>query len=168
MATLTSKIALSVAANLAAALDVGTGAHEVAFGPTYVLQNGTGANQANELWADTRTIAASGSEDLDLSGGVSDIFGTSLAFTKIKALVVVAAAANTNDVVVGGAAANAIASVFGDVSDTIRVKPGGMVALVAPDAAGYALTAGTADLLKVANSGAGSAVSFTIVVIGVV
>jgi len=168
MATLTSKIALSVAANLAAALDVGTGSHEVAFGPTYVLQNGNGANQANELWADTRSIAASGSEDIDLNGGVSDIFGTAIAFTKIKGLVIVAAAGNTNDVIVGGAAANAISSIFGDAADTIKVKPGGMVALVAPNAAGYAVTAGTADLLKVANGGAGSAVSFTIVVIGVV
>jgi hypothetical protein len=168
MASLAARIALSIAAELASSVDVGTGTHKVDFGPNFVLGNGTGANQANEIWADTRTIAASGTEDIDLNGGVSDIFGTAIAFTKIKALIVVADPTNVNDVVIGGAASNAVSTIFGATTHTQKVKPGGMVAIVAPDANGYGLTAGTADLLKVANSGAGSGVNYTIIVVGVV
>ena len=41
-----------------------------------------------------------------------------------------------------------------------------MLLLVAPGAAGYAVTAGTGDILKVANSGAGTGVTYDIVIVG--
>lgn len=167
MASLSAKIALSLAADLVSAVDVGRGEHKIVYGPNYVLTDGTGANQAKSVWADERTLAASADEDIDLAGGVNDIFGSAITFTKIKALIVVAAAGNTNDVVIGGAEATALASIFGATTDTLKVKPGGMVALVAPDANGYAVGAGTADLLKVANSGGGTGVTYTIIVVGV-
>lgn len=46
-----------------------------------VLQftDGTTANKADLVWADTRTIAASGSEDLDLAGELTTAFGDTLA-----------------------------------------------------------------------------------------
>ncbi len=50
--------------------------------------------------------------------------------------------------------------------DTVKVKPGGAIALVAPDATGYAVTAGTADQLKVANSAGGTSVTYDIIIIG--
>jgi hypothetical protein len=93
--------------------------------------------------------------------------GATLTFTKIKAILVKAAEGNTNNVVVGGAASNGWVGPFGDVSDTVAVKPGGTLLLVAPNAAGYAVTAGTGDILKVANSGAGTGVTYDIVIVGV-
>lgn len=167
MTTFTAKTALTIAAEFESALDIGSVSYPVNYGSTFVLTNGTGANNANQIFTDTRTLTASATEDLDLSGSLVNAFGTTIAFTKIKALIVTAAAANTNDVLVGGATSNQAASFFGDATDVVKVKPGGMIALVAPDANGYSITASTADLLKIANSAGGTSVTYTIVIIGV-
>ena len=47
-----------------------------------------------------------------------------------------------------------------------QMQPGGTLLLVAPNAAGYAVTAGTGDLLKVANSGGSTGVTYDIVIVG--
>lgn len=158
----------SITATLKNTQDLGTASFPLSVASSYAFANGTGANAANEVISDTRTLAASASADYDLSGVQTDAFGTVVAFTKIKALMIKAAATNTNDVVVGGAALNGAISFFGDATDKIKVKPGGMLMLVAPDANGYAITAGTADLLTIANSAGTTGVTYDIVVIGVV
>lgn len=163
-----AKIALSIAAQLANPLDLGEGKYDVAFAPSWQFSDGTGAKQAKEIFTDIRTLAASGNETLDLAGGLTDVFGNSITFTKIKAIAICAAPGNTNDVIVGGAASNGFTTWCGASDHTVKVKPGGAFALMAPDANGYAVTAATGDLLKIANSAGGSAVSYTIVIIGVV
>jgi hypothetical protein len=132
---------------------------EVTFSP------GTGANQADKLFLDTRTISASSSENLDLAGSLTDPNGATLTFATVKAILVLAAAANTNNVVVGGAASNGFVGPFGDATDTIAVKPGGAFLWVAP-ATGATVTASTGDILKVANSSSGSSVSYSVAIIG--
>lgn len=166
--TLTARVALSLAAQLDKGLDVGSASYPATLGITNVFENGTGANQANELFTDTRTLTASATENLDLAGVLTDAFGTVLSFTKVKAIIVTAAAANTNDVVVGGHATAAFAPMFGDVTDTVVVKPGGTFVIVAPDANGYAVTATTADMLTVTNSAGGTSVTYTIAIVGTV
>lgn len=166
--SINAQVKLVIAATLANSIDVGSVNYPVNYGANYNFADGTGANQAKEIFTDTRTLTASSTEDLDLSGSLADAFGNTLNFAKVKAIIVIAAAANTNDVLVGGASANQVSSFFGDVTDVVKVKPGGMFCLVAPDATGYAITAGTADLLKVANSSGGTAVTYTIVIIGTV
>jgi hypothetical protein len=160
-------IALNIAASLTNLNDIGIVRHSLPFSPSYNFGNGTGANQANEAFADIRTLTASSSENLDLAGVLLDAFGSAITFTKIKALVVMAAATNTNDVLVGGAASNGFITPFGDPTDIVKVKPGGLMVLVAPDANGYAVTAGTGDILKVANSAGGSSITYSIIAIGV-
>lgn len=166
--TLSGSISLAVAMDLIKGMDVGESTYPVRYGANYSLTNGTGANQANEIFVDTRTLAASAAEDLDLAGVLTDSFGAVLTFTKIKAIIVKAAAGNTNDVQVGGDATAGIASIFGNVADFINVKPGGLFAVVAPDATGYALTATTADLLQIANSSSGTSVTYDIIIVGTV
>lgn len=168
MSSLTGKINLDIAMLLAAALDVGSASYSANYGANYAFTNGTGANQANAIFTDTRTLAASASEDLDLAGALVDAFGATLTFDKVKALIIKADAANTNDVLVGGAASAQAAAFFGDASDVVKVKPGGTLALIAPDATGYDITATSADLLKIANSSSGSGVGYTIIIVGVV
>ena len=163
MASLSGRLSLNVDMTLASALDIGTAEYRPQYGANYVLDNGTGANQANELFADNRTLVASATENLDLAGSLINAFGTAIVFDKIKALIVKAAPGNVNDLLVGGAASAQASSFFG-----VKVKPGGMVAFVAPDANGYDVTATSADLLKIANSAGGTPVSYTIIIIGVV
>jgi hypothetical protein len=129
------------------------------------LTNGTGANQADLIFHDNRTIALSSSENLDLSGALTDPFGNVIAFAKIKAIIIRAAAANVNDVLVGGAATNTFLGMFGDATDIIKVKPAGAFVWVAPGT-GATVTAATGDILKVANSGAGTSVTYDVTIIG--
>jgi hypothetical protein len=151
---LTSKISLSVQANYQVALDLATGSVPLLKTYETVLQTGVGAGQADKTFHDTRTLAPSASEDLDLAGVLLDAFGSTLTVVKLKAIIIAAAAANVNNVLVGGVAAG--------------VRPGATFAMFAgqADATGYAVTATTADLLHVANSGAGTSVTYDVIMIG--
>lgn len=164
---LSSKIALAIAATLSSPLDVSGRESKTNLTPSWVLGNGTGANQANAIFTDTRTLAASANEDLDLAGALTDAFGATLTFTNIKAIFVLPAAANTNNVNVTRPASNG-APLFLAAGDGLGVQPGGMFSLMAPGLAGVTVTAGTGDLLNIANSAGGSAVTYTIIIIGVV
>ena len=125
---------------------------------------GSGAAEADKAFADTHTLAASTTEDLDLAGSMTGIDGLTFAPAKVKAIMVIAAAGNTNDVHVGGDA-NGLAGLFGNVNDLIVVKPGGAFLWAAPSG-GLTVTAGTGDILQVANSSSGSSVTYSIVIIG--
>jgi hypothetical protein len=131
------------------------------------LQTGTGANQADRIFSDQRTIAPSANDDLDLAGTtLQDNLGENLALARIKVIAVSAAAANANVLVMGGAAAAAITTILGGTSPTLNIRPGGLFLLTAPDATGFAITATTADILRFTNGGAGTSVTYDVVIIG--
>lgn len=131
------------------------------------LATGTAAGQADRLYAATRTINASSNEDLDLAGVLLDEFGAAITFARVKALFVQAAAANANNVVVGAAAATQWATLLNSTG-TVTLRPGALfvAAAGAADATGYAVGAGASDFLRVANGGAGTSVTYDIVIIG--
>jgi len=127
--------------------------------------SGSGADQIETMWTDERTINASSSENLDLAGVLSDAFGTVLTLAEIVAIVIEADEDNVNDVVVGNHATAAVVF-LGAAAHTISIKPGGIFALAGPNAAGIAtVTPTTADMLKVANSGAGTPVTYKIAIL---
>lgn len=166
--TLTSRIALAVSAAQTAVLDLGSASATLSKSYTATLASGTAVGQADKIFHDTRTLAASATEDIDLAGSLTDAFGTTLTFVRIKALIVAAAAANTNNVIVGGASATQFVSWNGGATHTVTVRPGAAFALIAgvADATGYVTAAGSTDLLKIANSSSGTGVTYDIVVIG--
>jgi hypothetical protein len=165
---LQTKISLSIDANYTAVLDLANGSVPLLKTYQAVYGNGTGTGQADKIFHDTRTLGISASEDLDLAGVLVDAFGASLTFVKIKALIVAAAATNTNNVNVGGVAAGVSTLLSPAATGIIQIRPGTTFAVFAgqADAAGYAVTATTADLLHVANSGAGTSVTYDVIVIG--
>jgi hypothetical protein len=65
--TLASKINLSVSAALSSALDLVSPAARLSQRYSAELTDGTAAGMADKVFSDTRTIAASGSENLDLA-----------------------------------------------------------------------------------------------------
>ena len=132
---------------------------------TIQLESGTGSGQASKLFSDERTLAASATENLDLAASLIDAFGATITFASIKAIYIEAADGNTNDVVIGGAESNAFVGPFGDATDKIKIRPGGRFVWAAPKT-GFAVTAGTGDILLVANGGAGTPVTYRIVLIG--
>jgi|SRR5688500_4620070 len=129
------------------------------------IANGTGANQADRMYIDSNTLAASGTANVDLAGSLTDAFGAALTFARIKAVFIAAAEGNTNDVQVTRPGANG-APLFMAAGDGIVVRPGGAFAWIAPDAVAVPVTAGTGDLLTFTNSAAGSSVTYEVIIIG--
>ena len=163
-------ITISQQLKYSSTLDAGsdTAIHNVDENAITKFTDGESANQAEVMFRDTRTLAASTSEDLDLSGtALEDAFGQAIAFTSVKVMIVEAAAANTNDVLVGGASATQWIGWCNAATDVITVEPGGTFVIMSPSAAGFAVGAGSTDLLQIENSSSGTSVDYTITLIGI-
>ena len=171
MALDSSSLLLAITGSESAALDFTTPLAPIAKTYQLLYATGTGAGAADRIWTDQRTIAASGTDDLDLAGVLVGAFGQTVTFARIRAMVIQAAAGNTNNVIVGNAASNGFVTWVGGATHTITIRPGGLFVLAnsgpgSADATGYAVTAGTGDLLRIANSGAGTSVTYDIYLIG--
>jgi len=127
MATsLTTKLTLKLGHTYTNALDLTTPEDVLAgLSLSDSLTNGTAADQANAVWHDERTLAAT-SETLDLQT-LTDALGLALTFAAIKAIVIKNSATTTAfDLAVGNAAANPWSACFSDPSDEIIVPPNGI------------------------------------------
>jgi hypothetical protein len=164
--SLTSRLSVGFTAKQTSAVDLGTADLPIQVTRALAFADGSLANQASKLFTDRRTLAASGTEDIDLAGVLTDPFGATITFAAIRAMIIAADEANTNNVVVGGAASNTFVNWVADATDKIVVGPGGLFVIAKPDLAGYAVTAGTGDLLTIANSGAGTGVTYDLVLLG--
>lgn len=161
---LSATVKASISATDTKAADFELASSKFADSISIALTDGTAAGQADKRWNDQRTLAASGTEDLDLSGALTNLYGT-VVFARIKAILVTAAAANTNNVRVTRPASNGV-PLFLAAGDGIDVRPGGAFLWVAPDATGVVVTASTGDLLTITNSGGTTGVTYNITVIG--
>lgn len=132
--------------------------------PGWTIASGTGAGMADKVYGATRTLAASGTEDLDLSGALTNQLGT-VVFVKIKAIFVYAAAANTNSVQVTRTATTGVNSPFLADGDGISLSPGAMFLWASPTTGGT-VTNATDDTLTVTNSAGGTGVDYTIIIVG--
>jgi len=129
------------------------------------LATGTSADQADKIYAATRSVNASTTDSLDVAtgGGLLDVFGAALALAKVKVIVVVNTHA-TQGLSISRPAAGV--PIFTAASDAVPIPPGGVFAVAAPGAAGLAtVTAATADLIDIVN-GAGVTGSYQIVIVG--
>lgn len=161
---LTTVIEAEINANLTSALDLGTAAYPSDVLTRLTLTSGTGNNQADLVFNDTRTVIASGTDALDLAGVLTGPLGGTLTFVKLKAVMVRAAVANANNVRLNRPATNGV-PLFLAASDGIDIPPGGVFLWAAP-VAGVTVTAGTGDLINIDNSGAGTSVTYDVVIIG--
>jgi hypothetical protein len=127
------------------------------------LTSGTGSDQSDLLFWDTRTLTAT-SENLDLAGSLSDVFDNTLTFVKIKAIVIQNTSTTaTENLAVGGAASNQFINWVANSSDIVNIGPSGIFVLWSP-IDGYAVTAATGDLLKI-DAGSDT-ITYKIVLIG--
>ena len=167
-ATLTSKVTLLLSSLLQNTVGVALADGKVDSQFMFALANGTGANQADKLYT-TQITRTHGSPagDLDLAGTVTDPLGQTVTLARVKAIIISAAAANVNSVVVGGGASAPISTIFFDYAATalaqpaMKIRPGGLLALVAPAATAYVVTATTADKLQIANGDEDATTSVT-------
>jgi hypothetical protein len=161
---LTTRLNVQLDATQTSALDLVSATAPLSLPYRKQLTNGILANQANLVWSDQRTIAASGNDDIDL-GALTDPFGGAVVFARIKTMIVRAAATNVNNVVVGGAS-NTFGTWVTGTSPAVLVRPDGLLLLSVADATAYVVTADTGDTLRVSNSSSGSSVVYDIVLIG--
>jgi len=135
---------------------------------------GSDAEEADLVWHDLRTIAASADDDIDL-GALTDRFGQTLVFANVKAILIwnrtdeattaPAHTATTADVQVGGAAANAFEAWVAAAGDIVGPFPeGGGCLLINPE--GWTVTADTGDILRVTNNDGANEALIEIVIIG--
>jgi len=162
---LKAKLTAAVVATLTNPLDLSTPTDALSTSHVISLTSGTGAGQGDMMWHDTRTLAASATEDLDLAGVLTNAFGATQTFARVKAIIVTAATGNTNNVNVTRPAANGV-PLFLAAGDGVAVRPGGVFMLAGSDATAVAVTAGTGDLLTITNSAGTTGVTYDVIVIG--
>lgn len=161
---LTATIKAGINATHTSALDLGTASFPLSLLSSISLTDGADASEADRIFSDTRTLAASATEDLDLSGALTNAYGTVI-FARIKAVFITAASGNTNDVQLTRPASNGV-PLFLAAGDGLSVRPGGLFLWACSDATGVAVTAGTGDLLTLTNSAGSTSVTYSIVIIG--
>jgi hypothetical protein len=167
--TLATKLIASLEWNRSEALDLSNVIDRAKVEFTQEMADGTGNDQADLIWHDTRTVASAANDDLDLTALTQTIFGSTVTinFAKVKAILIV----NTNTVagdelVVDTSVANAFKG-WANGSATSKAEIGPDSAwLVSATLAGWAVTAGTGDIVRISNPGGGTSIIYKIVIIG--
>lgn len=128
------------------------------------LANGTGLDNASKAYYGSRSITASGTDVLNLTATLLDAFGAAISFTKIRGIFIKPAAANAGTISMG-AGTGPVVSILNSATDKINVAAGGFFMAVNPTAAGYTVTASTADKITITNNVA-SVVNYEILIVG--
>ena len=163
MASLTLTSLTTLSGVYTDALDNTTPRQVIAISASDALTAGTGANQANAFFEDTRSIAGGSFETLDLTSTLEDAFGNTLLFTKIKFILIENQATTTAfNLTLSG---NIMAAFLGDGTDSVVVGPGGMFYLSSPRD-GYTVTNTTQDQLTI--SPGANTIIYRIFIAGVV
>lgn len=132
--------------------------------------DGTTANAADIVFFDQRTVATASNDDLDLAGALSDAFGGTITMAEVVAVLVIngpiTGSANTTDLTIG-AGTNPFLGFLGGTTPTVGpIGPGGVFYIACPDAGGLgAVTGGSADVLRIANS-SGASATYQIAILG--
>lgn len=166
--TLTTQFSLRGKFDIATQLDLGIDSFAGRSEWDINLADGAGASAANLVFADTRTIAASATDSLDLAGGsLLDPQRNALTFARIKGLWVRARSTNNaaNNVIVTRPASNGV-PLFDAAGDALSLRAGEIFTWTSPTAAGVVVTAGTGDLINFINSAGTNTVDYDVVILG--
>jgi hypothetical protein len=124
---------------------------------------GTNAGQMTAVIQAAATLTNSEVRVYELASGVPNSFGDTIAFARINVLALRASASNLGDIRFGAAAATPFAPWLSDPAAYAVIKPGGLLLLTAPDAAGYSCASGS---LSIAN-GSTNAAAYNLYIGGV-
>jgi len=132
-AALTSTTTFRIVTNFTSAHDLGTSADNLNLSRNITFANGSGADQAQVIFHDLRSLADDANEVLDFyaSGSLLDPLGTALTMTKLKFLYVknTTATAGASLHIGGGTVA---AGLFDDITDILILPPQGTLLLTWP------------------------------------
>lgn len=131
------------------------------------MLDGTGSNLIKFVFRDQRTLAATTNDDLDLYGSLVNAFGSAINMAKLKFFFLENLSTTAADVLhIGAAGAAPVSTIFANTSDIKIVGPGG-IELWSNPIDGYAITAASADILRIRNPGANS-ISYNLYLAGTV
>ena len=135
----------------------------VSFPDNISITSGTGTNQGDLMYAQTRTLLTAATDNLDLNGVLVDPIGTVIPMLKVIAILIMSDTANTTDLTIGNGA-NPFIGPFGAATHTLSLQPGGRHLLIAPKT-GWTVVPATGDILKITNA-AGASATYSIVILG--
>ena len=163
---MTQSVAINVNIDVAQAVQVGgqVSKNTIDIDFSKALANGAGADNASKAYYGLRSITASGTDVLNLTATLLDAFGAAITFTKIRGVFIKPAAANAGTISMG-AGTNPVVGLLNSATDKIIIAAGGYFMVVNPTAAGYGVTASTADKITITNNVA-STVNYEIVIVG--
>ena len=127
------------------------------------MTSGSGALQCDLFVAHAISLAASGSETLDLTA-LTDPLGVAASFARVKGIFLFPDATNVNDIIIGAAGSTPFVGPFGGTAPTFAVSSNGQFGAVRPDATGWVV--GANKNLKLANSGSGTGVTGKLLLYG--
>lgn len=162
---------LRISCNETKSLDGGVGKVKspIKFGPTglvgtlidQAIASGTANGESDTVWWDKRSVT--GSENLDLAGGLtSQATGDAAAFAEATLIAVYNHDTSTN-LVVGGASSAGLSTVWLAATQANVLRPQGGILLWAPEG-GIGVTAGSADILRIAP--ASGTIAYDILIVG--
>lgn len=159
---LTSSVQVTLGSDHTSAVGLSTARDNVGYSINKTFSNGSGTTQVADLvYHGSRTLSPASNETLDFYGSLTDAFGNTLNFARIKSIAIEQTSASMT-LTVGNAAAPL--PIFSPATATVDVQPSGVLAVVFP-LSGVAVTDTTADGLKIDNPGASTS-TYKIHVIG--
>ncbi len=163
--TLTAKILLQILATESSSSDLSSTTRVTNVSRTINFANGTGENQAEIVWSDSRTIAADDGDILDFGAGLADDRG-SVEFTAIKAIYI----RNTGTVPLSWLSLAdpedwGSGPLQASESEGLQIAAGGVMLLTNPSAVGWIVDNGD-EQLQFINHSETTAAAYDIILIG--
>ncbi len=162
---LTTEITGKLEFNYTAASGGTTASYRPVLTFTDSLATGVGLDASDYVWVSAaNAITGSATNSHDVAGGLTDVYGNTLTFVKVKGLFIHNLSTTAGDTLTVGGNANALL-IFGTATHTHTIGPNGVLFISEPSLAGKAVTAATGDILDVVED-AGNANTYDIAIWG--
>lgn len=126
------------------------------------IANGAGANQAADQFTETGTLASAATKNFDFFGGLTNQFGTTISWAKMKALVIKNRGTDSTLKVYG----NLMTNVLGHASAKLVIPPGCVYAHTFMSAAGITVQSAQ-EIITLEHAADGSlAITYDLMVLG--
>jgi hypothetical protein len=146
-------------------ISLGTQKGNLPFHPDKIIGSGTGAEQSDLAYFDTRSIVASGDDNIDLNSDLKSPIGEKLNFARITAIMIKAKSTNGDDIIYSPGPSMGFVGPFPDATSSIKISPGETF-LVTSTNLGWIVVPASGHFIKIANSNSTGAASYDLVIIG--
>lgn len=163
---LSTQISMEMIAAFTRPNDMGTGRFDLNYKKLLSLASGVGAFQGDALYVDQHSIPGSGTVNLDFNaGGLVDAIGGAFVPVRLKAILIHSLPANLNDLNVIRPSTTGV-PFLGAAGDMVVLVPGSHLLLSNPSATGWAVTAGTGDIIELTNAAATNTILIDVLIVG--